>query len=87
MVLTASQIAEKARVTLSEELKVKVEEVLPEKKIAEDLGADSLQRIELVMKLEEAFGIKIPDDEAMRLVTVQDTIDFLQRHLSGNKPG
>jgi acyl carrier protein len=80
--LTTTEISEKARSVLAEELKVGVEELQPEKRIAEDLGADSIQRLELVMKLEEAFGIKIPDDDAMALVTVQDAIDYVQKHLS-----
>ncbi len=80
--LTTNEVSEKVRTVLAEELKVKPEELQPEKRIAEDLGADSLQRVELFMKLEEAFGIKIPDDEATGLVTVQDSIDFVQKRLS-----
>ncbi len=80
--LTATEIVEKVHDVLAEELKVKPEELQPDKRIAEDLGADSLQRVELVMKLEEVFGVKIPDDEAAQLVTVQDTIDYLQKSLN-----
>ena len=80
--LTTTEISEKARSVLAEELKVGIEELQPEKRIAEDLGADSIQRLELVMKLEEAFGIKIPDDDAMGLVTIQDAIDYVQKHLN-----
>jgi acyl carrier protein len=82
-----NDIAEKLKRILAEELKVGVEELKPEKRIVEDFGADSLQRVEIVMKIEEAFGIKIPDDEAMGLVTVQDTIDYVlaacERKVSG----
>ena len=80
--LTTTEIIEKVRDVLAEELKVKPEELQPDKRIAEDLGADSLQRVELVMKLEGVFGVKIPDDEATQLVTVQDTIDYLQKSLN-----
>ena len=80
--LTTSEIAEKAKAVLSSELKVGMDELLPDKRIDEDLGADSLQRVELVMNLEEAFEVKIPDDEAMTLVTVGDAINYLQKHLS-----
>lgn len=80
--LTTTEISEKVRSALAEELKVGVEELQSEKRFAEDLGADSIQRIELVMKLEEAFGIKIPDDDALVLVTVQDAINYIQKHLS-----
>lgn len=82
--LTTTEIAEKVRGVLAEELKVGSEELQPEKRIAEDLGADSLQRVELVMKLEEAFGVKIPDDEAMGLVTVQDAINYVQKCLNNS---
>lgn len=80
--LTTTEISEKVRSALAEELKVGVEELQSEKRFAEDLGADSIQRLELVMKLEEAFGIKIPDDDALVLVTVQDAINYIQKHLS-----
>ncbi len=80
--LTTTEISEKVRNVLAGELKLKPEELQPEKRISEDLGADSIQRIELVMKLEEAFDIKIPDDDAMGLVTIQDAIDYVQKHLN-----
>ena len=85
--LTTTEISEKVRSVLAEELKVGVEELQPEKRIAEDLGAESIQRIELVMKLEEAFGVKIPDDESVGLVTIQDTINYVQKYLSDNSKG
>lgn len=80
--LTTSDIAEKVRNLLAAELKVGADAVQPEKRIADDLGADSLQRVELVMKLEEAFGIKIPDEDAEALRTVQDVIEYVQKHLN-----
>lgn len=70
--LTTTEISEKVRSVLAEELKIGAEQLQPEKRIAEDLGADSLQRVELVMLLEETFNIKIPDEEALQLVTVED---------------
>lgn len=53
-----------------------------DKRIVEDLGADSLDRVELVMSLEEAFGIEIPDDVALKLLTVSDVINFIELKLS-----
>lgn len=82
--LTTSEIAEKTKAVLAEELKVSANELLPDKQIANDFGVDSLQMVELVMKLEEAFGIKIPDDEAMGLVTVQDAINYVQKRLNNS---
>lgn len=84
---TLNEIAEKVKEVLAAELKVGQEELQPDKRIGEDLGADSLQRVELVMRLEETFGIKIPDDEAMNLVTVQNAIDYLQAHLNNESQG
>ncbi len=85
--LTTTEISEKINHVFIEDLKVKLEDVQPEKRISEDLGADSLQRVELVMKLEEVFDIKIPDAEAMGLVTIQDTVDYIQQRLSDNNQG
>jgi len=83
--LTTSEIADKVKTVLAEELKVGANELLPDKQIANDFGVDSLQMVELVMKLEEAFGIKIPDDEAMGLVTVQDAINYVQKRLNSGQ--
>ena len=83
--LATSEIADKVKTVLAEELKVDANELLPDKQIANDFGVDSLQMVELVMKLEEAFGIKIPDDEAMGLVTVQDAINYVQKRLNSGQ--
>ncbi len=62
---------------ISENLGVDVEKVVPQAKLAEDLGADSLDTVELVMKLEEEFKIEIDDSEAEKISTVQDVVDFI----------
>jgi acyl carrier protein len=56
------------------------DEVTPQAKFVEDLGADSLDTVELVMALEEEFGIEIPDEEAEKIVTVKDAIDYIKSH-------
>ncbi|MBF4102940.1 acyl carrier protein [Gallibacterium anatis] len=61
-----------------EQLGVKEEEVKPEASFVEDLGADSLDTVELVMALEEEFDIEIPDEEAEKITTVQSAIDYVQ---------
>jgi acyl carrier protein len=66
------------RKLVAEQLGVNEKQVKPEASFAEDLGADSLDLVELIMVLEEKFGIEIPDEEAEKLVTVQDAIDYLQ---------
>ena len=59
---------------------VSEEQVTPEAKFIEDLGADSLDQVELVMALEEEFHSEIPDEEAEKLVTVGDAIEFIEKH-------
>ena len=71
-------IAEKVRNIIAEQLGVKPEEVTPVAKFIDDLGADSLDTVELVMALEEEFGIEIPDEEAEKLVTVGDATRYIE---------
>jgi len=75
-----STIAERVVRVIVEQLDIKPEEVTKEASFIDDLGADSLDTVELVMALEEEFGIEIPDDEAERIRTVQDAIDYIERH-------
>ena len=65
-----------------EQLGVKEEEVTPEASFVEDLGADSLDTVELVMALEEEFETEIPDEEAEKITTVQQAIDFVTARAS-----
>jgi acyl carrier protein len=67
---------------IAKELEVDVKQVAPEAKFIEDLGADSLDIVELVMALEEEFGLDIPDDDADKLKTVGDAMKYLQEHAS-----
>jgi acyl carrier protein len=61
-----------------EQLIVSADEVKPESKFVEDLGADSLDVVELVMALEEKFDVEIPDDQAEKIQTVQNAVDFIE---------
>ncbi len=70
-------IPDKVRNIIAEQLGVKPEEVTPEAKFIDDLGADSLDTVELVMALEEEFGIEIPDEEAEKLITVGDAVRYI----------
>ena len=72
-----SEIADKVKKIVVEQLGVSEDQVTPEAKIIEDLGADSLDTVELVMALEDAFKVEIPDDQQEKLRTVQDAIDFI----------
>jgi acyl carrier protein len=62
-----------------EQLNVASDEVKPEAKFVEDLGADSLDVVEMIMALEEKFEIEIPDSEAEKIQTVQDVIDYIEK--------
>jgi len=67
---------------IAKELEVDIKQLSPEAKFIEDLGADSLDIVELVMALEEEFGLDIPDEEADKLKTVGDAMKYLQEHAS-----
>ena len=71
-------VEQKVRDIVVEQLQVKPEQVTPEAKFIEDLGADSLDVVELVMALEEEFGNEIPDEEAEKLTTVGDVIKYIE---------
>ena len=71
---------DKIRQIIADQLGVKKEEVVDGAKFVDDLGADSLDTVELVMALEEEFGLDIPDEEADKLKTVGDAMDYLKSH-------
>ena len=71
-------IKDRVQAIVVEQLGVKPEQITPEAKFIEDLCADSLDTVELVMGLEEEFGNEIPDEEAEKLVTVGDVITFIE---------
>ncbi|MCK9005671.1 Acyl carrier protein [Haemophilus influenzae] len=73
-------IEERVKKIIVEQLGVKEEDVKPEASFVEDLGADSLDTVELVMALEEEFDIEIPDEEAEKITTVQFAIDYVQNN-------
>ncbi len=70
---------EKIQAMLAEALNVSVDKVTPDAKIVDDLGADSLDVVELLSQLEEEYGIMIPDDEAESLVTVADVANAIEK--------
>ncbi|ASG65728.1 acyl carrier protein [Idiomarina sp. X4] len=75
-----STIEERVKKIIVEQLGVKEEEVKPEASFENDLGADSLDTVELVMALEEEFETEIPDEEAEKIKTVQAAIDYVNNH-------
>jgi acyl carrier protein len=75
-----STIEERVKKIVTEQLGVKAEEVVNTASFVEDLGADSLDTVELVMALEEEFETEIPDEEAEKITTVQAAIDYVTAH-------
>ncbi len=76
-----SRIEERVKKIVCEQLGVKEEEVKSSSSFVEDLGADSLDTVELVMALEEEFETEIPDEEAEKITTVQLACDYINKHL------
>ena len=72
-------IENKIKKIIAEKLSVDLEEVVPEASFVDDLGADSLDLVELIMSMEEEFDIDIPDEEAEKLLTVQDALDYVEK--------
>jgi acyl carrier protein len=74
-------VDEKVREIISKQLGVDASEVTPEASFVEDLGADSLDTVELVMAFEEAFNIEIPDEDAEKIAKVKDAVDYIKNKM------
>jgi acyl carrier protein len=75
-------VAEQVKAIIAENLNVDEAEVKPEASFINDLGADSLDQVELIMAFEEKFGIEIPDDQAEKISTVQAAVDYIQARVA-----
>jgi len=78
-------VEEKVNQIVIEQLGLEPSEVTPDASFVDDLGADSLDKVELVMAFEESFGLEIPDEDAEKIVTVQDAVGYIQRHAKSIK--
>jgi acyl carrier protein len=77
-----STIEERVKKIVAEQLGVKEEEITPDASFVDDLGADSLDTVELVMALEEEFETEIPDEDAEKIETIKDAVNYINEHKS-----
>ena len=77
-----AEVAQKVKSIIAEQLGVKVEEVTDSASFVDDLGADSLDTVELVMALEEEFGIEIPDEDAEKMTNVGEAVRYIEEKAS-----
>lgn len=75
----AATVVDRVKKIVVEQLGVKEEDISPDSSFVDDLGADSLDTVELVMALEEEFGIEIQDDEAEKITTIQQAVNFIEK--------
>ena len=80
-----ASVEERVKQIIVEQLGVDEAEVTTNASFVDDLGADSLDTVELVMAFEEAFAIEIPDEDAEKIRTVKDAIDYINSHAKGSK--
>jgi acyl carrier protein len=73
-------IEDKVKKIIAEKLSVDLEEIVPEASFVDDLGADSLDLVELIMSMEEEFDVEISDDDAEKMVTVKDALEYIAQH-------
>jgi acyl carrier protein len=78
----ANDVAKRVKEIIVEQLGVNESEVTPEAKFVDDLGADSLDLVELVMALEEEYNMEISDEDAEKILTVGDAIEYIQSHIA-----
>ena len=78
-----ASVEERVKTIIVEQLGVDEGEVTPTASFVDDLGADSLDTVELAMAFEENFGIEIPDEDAEKIATVKDAVDYIEKHAKG----
>jgi acyl carrier protein len=82
--MSQAEIFERVKKIIAEQLEVDPADVTPEANFANDLGADSLDTVELVMALEEEFDIEVPDEAAEKLLTVQSVADYISEKVTAS---
>ncbi len=79
-----TKMFEQIKAIIAEQLSAEPDKITPETSIIDDLGADSLDVVELVMALEEKFGLEIPDEDAEKINTVSDIVSYVEAHKSND---
>ncbi|MEA5580239.1 acyl carrier protein [Nodularia harveyana UHCC-0300] len=82
--MSEAEIFAKVKDIVAEQLSVEADKVTPQASFADDLGADSLDTVELVMALEETFDIEIPDEAAEKITTVQNAVDYINEKVTAS---
>lgn len=82
--MSQAEIFEKVKKIVADQLSVDADTVTPQSNFANDLGADSLDTVELVMALEEEFDIEIPDEAAEKITTVQEAVDYINNKVAAS---
>lgn len=75
-----AEVLDKIKQIIADQLSIDEDEVVPDASFIDDLGADSLDIVELIMAFEEEFDIEIPDEDAEKIKTVQDVLDYIKNH-------
>ncbi len=73
-------IEQQVKEIIADKLGVKIEEIAPEASFVDDLGADSLDLVELIMSIEEEFDVEIPDEDAEKIATYKDALEYIQKN-------
>jgi acyl carrier protein len=79
--MPSSEMESRLKKIVAEQLGVDESKIVPEARFTEDLNADSLDLVEMIMELEEAFGVEIPDEDAEKIMTVQDALNYIEQKL------
>jgi acyl carrier protein len=80
MSMPSPEMVERLKKIVAEQLGVDESKITPTARFTDDLNADSLDLVEMIMSLEEEFGVEIPDEDAEKIVAVQDAIDYIDSH-------
>ncbi|MEN3014539.1 MAG: acyl carrier protein [bacterium] len=80
--MTRQEIFQKLSKIVSQKLQIQESEIKEDSSFVDDFGADSLDLVELIMKIEEEFGIEISDEESQKILTVKDAIDFIEQKMT-----